>query len=101
MAKKQIALEYNIPVIGWVGIIHAPGCEKGPYYARVDGYGIVAEKSGSEDEARVRVGNTINVLLGSKKTALEAQLSSVQSVLSAIQSSETPLGALSKYEVKD
>jgi hypothetical protein len=109
MAKKQIAIEYDIPTIGWVGIIHAPGCENGPYYARVDGYGIVASESGSEDEARVRTGKSIELFLGSRKTELEAQskdenygkITLIKLILSGIQSSQTSLGALSQYETKN
>jgi len=101
MAKKVIMRKYNVPSIGGIEIIHAPECANGPYYAVLYSYGVSAEKSGSEDEARVRVGKTITVLLGSEKTSLENQISSIQSVLSDIQSSQTPLVALDNYEIKD
>lgn len=109
MAKKQIALEYDIPIIGRVEIIYAPACSKGPYYAQVENHGIIAAQSASEDEARVRTGKRIELFLGSRKTELEAQskdenygkITLIKLVLSGIKSSETPLGALSQYETQD
>jgi len=96
----EIARQYQIPGIGWVGIIHGP-CKEGPYYARFGNCGIVAANSTSEDEVRVRIGTAVSVLLGSKKTELENQLQDVQSVLTEITSSQTPLIALDRYEVKN
>ncbi len=101
MAKKQIAREYHVPNIGGVEIIHAPGFVNGPFYANLYNYGVSAEKSESEDEVRVRVGKTITELLELQRKLLEDKLSSIQSVLSDIQTSETPLGALSKYETPE
>ena len=109
MANKRIAIEYDIPIIGRVEIVHAPTCTKGPYYAQVENYGVVAAQSESEDQARVRTGRSIELFLGSRKTELEAQLKDenygkitlIKLILLGIKSSETPLGALSPYVVKD
>lgn len=109
MADKKITREYDIPILGWVGIIHDPTCEKGPYYARVGSYGVIAAHSESEDDARVKAGKGVELLLGSRKTELEIRAEEENSgkinligfTLSCLKSSQTPLVALDKYETQD
>jgi hypothetical protein len=101
MADEKVLRKYEVPVAGRVNLIHAPNCEfHGPYYARVENYGLAGRRSQTEDEARFRAGVEIQNWLEVKRHDLEKKLEPIKNVLSRMSVNSVKLTLLDDFQVQ-
>ena len=98
---KKILRKYDIPSVGRVELINDPACKfNGPYYARVDNYGMAGRHSLTEDEARIRAGEEISSWLEQRRSKLETELEPIKSALSTMAVNSVKLTLLDAFQIK-
>jgi hypothetical protein len=100
MTDEKVLRRYDVPAVGRVNLIHDPNCElHGPYYARVENYGMAARHSQTEEEARLRAGEEIYSWLKERQSKLEKELAPIQSALFKMSVNSVKLTLLDDFQV--
>lgn len=99
---EYIVEKYNVPGIGRVDLVHNPENKKnGPYYARVEGHGLGATRSQTEERARLNVGMELKWVLEREKKELEKKLDPINETLSKMSLQLNSLNLLNSFEIKE
>ena len=105
---EKIICIYEVPGVGKIELIHdARSNPQTSYYAKIknfgDGMGSIycTGHSNSEDELKIKVGDTVERILGINKSALEKELNPVLDSLARMSICSLKITRLDGFEVKD